>query len=53
MLPTPPTVQLGQGEEDVKIYRAGRYGLQCGHGKGKKQQLLPLDKHSEVPEKSH
>lgn len=52
MLPTPPTVQLGQGEEDVKIYRAGRYSLRCGRGKGKKQQLLPLDKRSEVPEMS-
>lgn len=33
MLPTPPTAQLGQGE-DVNIYGAGRYDLQCGHGKG-------------------
>lgn len=52
MLPIPPTVQLGQGEGDVKIHGAGRYSLRCGHGKGEKQQSLPLDKHSEVPEMS-
>lgn len=40
MLPTPPTVQLGQGE-DVNIYGAGRYDLQCGHGKGTKTVVVP------------
>lgn len=40
MFPTPPTVHLGQGE-DVNIYGAGRYGLQCGHGKGTKTVAVP------------
>lgn len=40
MLPTPPTVQL-RHREDVNIYGAGRYGLQCGHGKGTKTVVVP------------